>query len=48
MSDAKDVSAEFSTRWLSLLVLLSFGVPYNAVRILFLVLAIARHKIKTG
>jgi hypothetical protein len=32
----------------AILVLLSFGVPYNAARILFLVLAKARHKIKTG
>jgi hypothetical protein len=32
----------------AILVLLIFGVPYNAARILFLVLAKARHKIKTG
>jgi hypothetical protein len=31
----------------AILVLLSFWVPYNAARILFLVLAKARHKIKT-
>jgi hypothetical protein len=47
MNDAKGCFNRI-VHTVAILVLLSYGVPYNAARILFLVLAKARHKSKTG
>jgi hypothetical protein len=47
MNDAKGYFDRI-VHTVAILVLLSFGVLYNAARILFLVLAKARHKLKQG